>query len=158
MGSSSDEVVEEKPSERDQRASRGAKQKKQKRGKLASTKSEAFKEKADAIENGDEEGGKGANSLADASDDQSDDEEISRDERVRLYHAKNATNFANHEKFWLEHEHEPIRVRKDSKSKGRTIKYLSNSQYTIGVANFERTVKDPRVFTSCIKVYRSNLV
>ena len=60
MGSSSDEVVEEKPPERDQRASRGAKQKKQKRGKLASTKSEAFKEKADAIENGDEEGGKGA--------------------------------------------------------------------------------------------------
>ena len=94
MGSSSDEVVEEKPSERDQRASRGAKQKKQKRGKLASTKSEAFKEKADAIENGDEEGGKGADSLADASDDQSDDEEISRDERVRLFHAKKATNFA----------------------------------------------------------------
>ena len=94
MGSSSDEVVEEKPSERDQRASRGAKQKKQKRGKLASTKSEAFKEKADAIENGDEEGGKGADSLADAIDDQSDDEEISRDERVRLFHAKKATNFA----------------------------------------------------------------
>ena len=62
--------------------------------KLASTKSEAFKEKADAIENGDEEGGKGADSLADASDDQSDDEEISRDERVRLFHAKKATNFA----------------------------------------------------------------
>ena len=58
------------------------------------TKSEAFKEKADAIENGDEEGGKGADSLADASDDQSDDEEISRDERVRLFHAKKATNFA----------------------------------------------------------------
>ena len=94
MGSSSDEVVEEKPPERDQRASRGAKQKKQKRGKLASTKSEAFKEKADAIENGEEEGGKGADSLADASDDQSDDEEISRDERVRLFHAKKATNFA----------------------------------------------------------------
>ena len=94
MGSSCDEVVEEKPSERDQRASRGAKQKKQKRGKLASTKSEAFKEKADAIENGEEEGGKGADSLADASDDQSDDEEISRDERVRLSHAKKATNFA----------------------------------------------------------------
>ena len=94
MGSSSDEVVEEQPSERDQRASRGAKQKKQKREKLASTKSEAFKEKADAIENGDEEGGKGADSLADASDDQSDDEEISRDERVRLFHAKKATNFA----------------------------------------------------------------
>ena len=94
MGSSSDEVVEEKPSERDQRASRGAKQKKQKREKLASTKSEAFKEKADAIENGEEEGGKGADSLADASDDQSDDEGISRDERVRLFHAKKATNFA----------------------------------------------------------------
>ena len=95
MGSSSDEVVEEKPSERDQRASRGAKQKKQKREKLASTKSEAFKEKADAIENGDEEGGKGADSLADASDDQSDDEEISRDERVRLFHAKKATIVRN---------------------------------------------------------------
>ena len=156
--SSSDELVAEKPSESDQRASTGAKKKKQKRKKRASKKSEILKEKADANENGEDEGGKGADSSVGASDDHSDDEDMSRDERVRRFHAKKVKTDAICEKFWLEQTYEPIRVREDSKGKGRTVKYLSNHRYTVGVANFERTVKHPRVFTSCIKCYRSNLV
>ena len=93
-----------------------------------------------------------------ASDDHSDDEDMSREERVRRFHAKRAKTDAIREKFWLEQTYEPIRVREDSKGKGRTVKYLSNHRYTVGVANFERTVKHPRVFTSCIKCHRSNLV
>jgi hypothetical protein len=157
LDSSSDERVAEKPPESDQRASTGAKKKKQKRKKRASKKSEILKEKADANENGEEEGGKGADSSVDASDDHSDDEDMSKEERVRRFHAKRAKTDAIREKFWLEQTYEPIRVREDSKGKGRTVKYLSNHRYTVGVANFERTVKHPRVFTSCIKCHRSNL-
>ena len=96
--------------------------------------------------------------MGDAGDDQSDYEEISKEERIRRHHAKKATTFATREIFWLDYKPEPVRVREDSKSKGRTIKYLSNSQYTVGVVSFERTVKDPRVYTSCIKVHRRNLL
>ena len=102
-----------------------------------------FKEKPDPLENGEREGVGSANSSAEASDDQSDDKEIDTEERVRRQHAKKATNFANREKCWLQYPQQPIRVREDAKCKGRTIKYLGNSQYTVGVASFEGTVKNP---------------
>lgn len=102
-----------------------------------------FEEKLDPLENGKDEGGKGANSSVEASDDQSHDKEIDTQEHVRCYHAKKATNFANRKKCWLQYPQQPIGVREDTKCKGRTIKYVGTSQYTARVASFERPGKNP---------------
>ena len=103
-----------------------------------------FEEKLDPLENGQDEGGKGANSSVEASDDQSHDKEIDTQEHVRCYHAKKATNFANRKKCWLQYPQQPIGVdREDTKCKGRTIKYVGASQYTARVASFERPGKNP---------------
>lgn len=72
-----------------------------------------FEEKLDPLENGEDEGGKGANSSVEASDDQSHDKEIDTQEHVRCYHAKKATNFANRKKCWLQYPQQPIGVRED---------------------------------------------
>jgi hypothetical protein len=101
-----------------------------------------FEEKLDPLENGEDEGGKGANSSAEASEDQSHDKEIDTEERVRCYHAKKATNFANRKKCWRQYPQQPIGVREDTKCKGRTIKYVGTSQYTARVASFERPGKN----------------
>ena len=139
----SDQLVAEKRSKSDQRTCKGGKSKEHKREKLVSKIIMPFKEKPDPLENGEDDEGNGANSSAEVSDDQSDDKEIDTEERIRRYHAKKATNFANRKNCWLDYPHQPIGVREDAKCKGRTIKYLGNSQYTVGVASFERTVKNP---------------
>jgi hypothetical protein len=79
----SDHLTTERRSKSVQRTSTGGKSKKNKREKLVSKMIMPFEEKLDPLENGEDEGGKGANSSAEASEDQSHDKEIDTEERVR---------------------------------------------------------------------------
>jgi hypothetical protein len=82
---------------------------------------------------------------------------IEVDEGGQTHEEKKAKKAAEREKFWLEMKHTPIQVRQETSKKGRSIKYHGNSKCTIKVVPFERNGKGARVFTSCIKVVRSNV-
>jgi len=79
------------------------------------------------------------------------------EEGQETHEEKKAKKTAEREKFWLEMKHTPIQVRQETSKRGRSIKYHGNSKYTIKLVPFERNGKGARVFTSCIKVVRSNV-
>ena len=110
-----------------------------------------------SIETGENEGGKGGSSSDSSSDDASDDMPNEVEEGGETHEEKKAKKTAEREKFWLEMKHPPIQVRQETSKKGRSVKYLGNSKYTITVVPFDRNVKAARVFTSCVKALRGNL-
>ena len=135
----------------------GGNNQKTKRKKLVARKNMVMNPPLPSIEIGENEGAKGGSSSDSSSDDASDDMPNEVDEGGQTHEEKKTKKTAEREKFWLEMKHTPIQVRQETSKKGRSIKYHGNSKYTIKLVPFERNGKGARVFTSCIKVVRSNV-
>ena len=61
-------------------------------------------------------------------------------------------------KYWKETAHSWFQVREKEKGFSRSILYSVNTNYLLGFVRYERKVVNPQAYTSCIEVYRKNLV
>ena len=131
---------------------------KKKREKLVAKKSMVLNPPLPSIEIGENEGRKAAvPRTVQLSDDASNDMPNEVEEGGETHEEKKAKKIADREIFWLQMKHPPIQLRQETSKKGRSIKYLGNSKYTIKLVPFERNGKGARVFTSCVKAVRSNV-
>ena len=158
LDSSREEPAGEKRTRSDEATSAGDNNQKKKREKLVAQKVMAIKSSAPPLGEGENVKGEGDQSTDSSSDDDSGVAPIDVEADEGSYHEKQAQKAANREKHWLDMVYEPIKVRQGTNRKGKSIKYSGNSKYTIAVVDYDRNVKDPRVFTSCIKVIRNNLL
>ena len=155
---SREEPAGEKRTRSDEATSAGDNNQKKKREKLVAQKAMAIKSSAPPLREGENVEEEDDQSMDTSSDDDSGVAPIDVEADEGSYHEKKAQKAADREKYWLDMVHEPIKVHPDTTRKGKSIKYSGNSKYTIAVVDYDRNVKDPRVFTSCIKVIRNNLL
>lgn len=157
LDSSREEPAGEKRTRSDEATSAGDNNQKKKREKLVAQKAMAIKSSAPPLREGENVEGEDDPSMDTSSDDDSGVAPIDVEADEGTYHEKKAQKAADREKFWLAMVQEPITVHQDPKGKGKSITYSGNSRYTIRVVDYDRNVKDPRVYTSCIKAIRNNL-
>lgn len=155
---SREEPAGEKRTRSDEATSAGDNNQKKKREKLVAQKAMAIKSSAPPLREGENVEEEDDQSMDTSSDDDSGVAPIDVEADEGSYHEKKAQKAADREKYWLDMVHEPIKVHPDTTRKGKSIKYSGNSKYTIAVVDYDRNVKDPRAFTSCIKVIRNNLL
>ena len=155
---SREEPAGEKRTRSDEAISAGDNNQKKKREKLVALKAMAIKSSAPPLREGENVEEEDDQSMDTSSDDDSGVAPIDVEADEGSYHEKKAQKAADREKLWLDMVHEPIKVHPDTTRKGKSIKYNGNSKYTISVVDYDRNVNDPRVFTSCIKAIRNNLL
>ena len=59
-------------------------------------------------------------------------------------------------KFWLQTEHPWLEIRPHHGSLGKSIKYDASPNCLLGIVPYERSVKSPQVFVSCIQATKKH--
>ena len=74
-----------------------------------------------------------------------------RDERKAAYAEAKRIAVENKLKFWRDTEHPWVVIRQHHGSLGQSIKYNASRECLLGFAPYERLIKNPQVFVSCIE-------
>ena len=74
-----------------------------------------------------------------------------RDERKAAYAEAKRIAVENKLKFWRDTEHPWVVIRPHHGSVGQSIKYNASRECLLGFAPYERLIKNPQVFVSCIE-------
>ena len=61
-------------------------------------------------------------------------------------------------KFWLQTEHPWLEIRPHQGSLGQSTKYAASRNCLLGIIPYERLIKSPQVFVSCIEVTKKHSV
>ena len=80
-----------------------------------------------------------------------------RDERKAAYAEAKRIAVENKLKFWRDTEHPWVVIRPHHGSVGQSIKYNASRECLLGFAPYERLIKNPQVFVSCIEATQKSV-
>ena len=80
-----------------------------------------------------------------------------RDERKAAYAEAKRIAVENKLKFWRDTEHPWVVIRPHHGSVGQSIKYNASRECLLGIARYERLIKNPQVFVSCIEATQKSV-
>jgi hypothetical protein len=81
-----------------------------------------------------------------------------RDERKAAYAESKRIALAVKLKYWLETDHPWVEIRPHHASCGQSISYAASPNCLLGIVPYERIVKSPQVFVSCILATKKHAV
>ena len=79
-----------------------------------------------------------------------------RDERKAAYAAAKRIALEKKLKFWLQTEHPWLEIRPHHGSLGQSTKYAASRNCLLGIVPYERLIKSPQVFVSCIEITKKH--
>jgi hypothetical protein len=80
-----------------------------------------------------------------------------RDERKAAYAEAKRIALEAKLKFWLQTEHPWVVIRPHHGSLGQVIKYAASRNCLLGIVPYERLIKSPQVFVSCIEATQKSV-